>query len=59
MKVLVTGCAGFIGSHLVDRLLERGDDVIGIDCFRILKKKEAKIKNIETQKETSGIRRRV
>ncbi len=32
-KVLVTGCAGFIGSNLVDRLLEYGYKVIGIDCF--------------------------
>ncbi len=32
-KVLVTGAAGFIGSHLGDALLARGDYVIGIDCF--------------------------
>lgn len=32
-KVLVTGCTGFIGSNLVDRLLEYGYKVIGIDCF--------------------------
>ena len=31
MKVLVTGSAGFIGSALTIRLLERGDQVIGID----------------------------
>ena len=31
MKVLVTGSAGFIGSALCIKLLERGDEVIGID----------------------------
>jgi len=31
MKILVTGCAGFIGMHVAQRLLERGDDVVGVD----------------------------
>jgi UDP-glucose 4-epimerase len=33
MKCVVTGCAGFIGSTLVDRLLAQGDHVIGVDNF--------------------------
>jgi UDP-glucuronate 4-epimerase len=33
MKVLVTGAAGFIGSHLAGALLARGDEVIGVDNF--------------------------
>ena len=31
MKILVTGSAGFIGFHLCKKLLERGEEVIGID----------------------------
>ena len=31
MKILVTGAAGFIGSRLMGRLAERGDEVVGID----------------------------
>jgi UDP-glucose 4-epimerase len=33
MRVLITGGAGFIGSHLADRLLERGDDVVVVDNY--------------------------
>ena len=32
-SILVTGGAGFLGSHLCDRLIERGDDVICVDNF--------------------------
>ncbi|MBJ6608900.1 MAG: NAD-dependent epimerase [Candidatus Thiothrix moscowensis] len=33
MRVLITGAAGFIGMHLALKLLERGDEVVGIDNF--------------------------
>ena len=33
MRVLLTGAAGFIGSHVATRLLGRGDTVVGLDCY--------------------------
>jgi len=33
LKILVTGTAGFIGFHLAKQLLERGDEIIGLDCI--------------------------
>ncbi|MFN0070708.1 MAG: NAD-dependent epimerase/dehydratase family protein [Chloroflexota bacterium] len=33
MRCLVTGAAGFIGSHLAERLVADGHDVVGLDCF--------------------------
>jgi len=33
LRVLVTGGAGFIGSHLIDRLVARGDEVLCLDAF--------------------------
>ncbi|HEX2311968.1 MAG TPA: NAD-dependent epimerase/dehydratase family protein [Vicinamibacterales bacterium] len=33
MRALVTGVAGFVGSHLGERLLDGGAEVLGIDCF--------------------------
>ena len=33
MRILLTGAAGFIGSHLADRLLADGHEVIGVDNF--------------------------
>jgi UDP-glucose 4-epimerase len=33
MKTLVTGAAGFIGSHLCEVLVRRGETVVGVDCF--------------------------
>lgn len=46
MKALVTGCAGFIGSHLTERLLNEAFEVIGIDCFTDYYPREIKERNI-------------
>ena len=46
MKTLVTGCAGFIGSHLIDKLLDSSYKVIGIDCFTDYYAREQKEANI-------------
>jgi UDP-glucuronate 4-epimerase len=46
MKILLTGSAGFIGSHLSEALLKRGDNVVGVDSFDPYYDRAIKEKNI-------------
>ncbi len=46
MKILVTGAAGFIGSHVVARLLKEGHEVTGVDSFDIYYSRGQKEKNL-------------
>ena len=46
-RVLITGAAGFIGSHLVDRCLAMGAEVVGVDCFDNFYDPAIKRKNLE------------
>jgi nucleoside-diphosphate-sugar epimerase len=47
MKCLVTGAAGFIGSHLCERLLQDGHEVVGIDAFIPYYPRPIKERNLE------------
>ncbi len=55
-SVLVTGAAGFIGSHLCERLLDRGDDVVGLDCFTDYYPRDAKERNLRALRDRTGLR---
>src|SRR5690242_6757509 len=46
MRCLVTGAAGFIGSHLSERLVRDGHDVVGVDCFTDYYERAAKEANL-------------
>lgn len=46
MRILVTGAAGFIGSHLCERLCARGDEVVGFDNFDPFYPRAAKERNV-------------
>src|SRR4051795_7686994 len=46
MRCLVTGVAGFIGSHLSERLVRDGHEVVGVDCFTDYYERSAKEANL-------------
>ena len=46
-RALVTGCAGFLGSHLSERLVAGGWDVVGLDCFTNYYARERKERNLD------------
>lgn len=46
MRILLTGAAGFIGSHLAERLRDRGDRVTGLDNFDPFYPREVKERNL-------------
>ena len=48
MKAVVTGAAGFIGSHLSEQLVTAGHTVIGIDAFTDYYPRERKERNLAT-----------
>jgi UDP-glucuronate 4-epimerase len=56
MRLLVTGAAGFIGSHLSERLVGRGDEVIGLDNFDPFYAPELKERNLQALARAPGFR---
>jgi UDP-glucuronate 4-epimerase len=53
---LVTGCAGFIGSHLTESLLADGYDVVGVDCFNDNYARAEKEANLARARDHDGFR---
>ena len=56
MKALVTGVAGFIGSHLASALLDQGAAVVGVDCFTDYYPRAIKERNLEENRLREGFR---
>jgi UDP-glucuronate 4-epimerase len=46
LRVCVTGAAGFIGSHMAERLIAAGHEVLGVDCFSTNYSRELKERNL-------------
>jgi UDP-glucuronate 4-epimerase len=56
MKVLITGCAGFIGMHVAQLLLARGDEVVGVDTLNDYYDPALKLARLEQLKPQGGFR---
>jgi nucleoside-diphosphate-sugar epimerase len=56
VKALVTGAAGFIGSHLAGALLDRGFEVTGLDCFTDFYPRPVKEANLAVNRGREGFR---
>ncbi len=55
-RILVTGAAGFIGSHVCEALVARGDEVIGVDNFDPFYARAVKERNLEGLRQAHGFR---
>jgi UDP-glucuronate 4-epimerase len=54
MSTLITGAAGFLGSHLTERLLASGGEVVGLDSFDDFYAREIKEANLEDARRAGG-----
>ena len=55
-RLLVTGAAGFIGSHVCEALLARGDEVVGVDNFDPFYPRAVKERNLDGLRRAKGFR---
>lgn len=55
-RCVVTGVAGFIGSHLAEALLNQGHSVVGVDCFTDYYSKRIKTSNLSALRKVKGFR---
>src|SRR5918999_3982903 len=54
MRIVVTGAAGFVGSHLSDELVGRGHEVVGIDGFTRFYARDLKERNVAALRRMPG-----